>query len=309
MPSGLFPPLNDNEALIALLVDASGEPRERVIQNLIDELNRSGANVTRDARAFGLEPHVWSDQMGKFYEKTKAFLPACAVWNRSPLKNVMRQWIGKFLKAEKLESPRVLAFGDGMGFDSAFLALAGCRVTFLEPSDDAAAFGEKVFAMNGVTVSRVTSTDQIGPGEYDVVISLDVLEHLPSPPDMVREFAKWLRPGGFLITHSPFFFVEPYQPTHLASNLKYSGDDRFFIEAGLYPHAGRYFWDPIALRKGDGPAPGRRTGLLRLGQPLLRTGRYVYPVHSLVARLLSGGEASWKRELQALQRSGPANQP
>lgn len=300
MPNGLFPPLNDNEALVALLVEAGGEPRDTVIRHLIEELDRSGANVTRDARAFGLEPHVWSDRMATFYETTKAFLYACAVWNRSPLKNVIRRWIREFLMAERLEAPRVLAFGDGMGFDSAFLALAGCRVTFLEPSDDAAAFGERVFALNGVQVSRVRSTDQVVSGDYDVVICLDVLEHLPSPPGMVREFASWLRPGGFLITHSPFFFVEPYQPTHLASNLKYSGDDRFFTDAGLYPHGGRPFWDPIALRKGDSPSPGRRTGLLRMGQPLLRAGRYVYPIHSFVARILSRGEPSWKRELQAL---------
>lgn len=93
MPNGLFPPLNDNEALVALLVEAVGEPRDTVIRHLIEELDRGGANVTRDARAFGLEPHVWSDRMATFYETTKAFLYACAVWNRSPLKNVIRCWI------------------------------------------------------------------------------------------------------------------------------------------------------------------------------------------------------------------------
>ncbi len=300
--SGLFPPLNDNETLVAALMAHGGESRAAVIQRLLDELDRSGANVTRDARAFGLTPHVWTDRMSEFYRTTKAFLYACAVWNRSPLKNAMRQWIGDFVRREKLDSARVLAFGDGMGFDSTFLARVGCRVTFLEPSDDAAAFGERVFALNNVSVSRITATDQIAPGEYDVVLCLDVLEHLPSPPEMVAQFANWLRPGGFLITHSPFFFVEPHQPTHLASNLKYSGDAGHFVRAGLHPYAGRFFWDPIALQKGDAPSPHRRTTVLRLGQGLLWTGRFLYPIHALIARLLSQGERAWKLELQAMLR-------
>lgn len=304
-PPGLFPPLNDNETLIAALMANGGESRTVVIQRLLDELTRSGANVTRDARAFGLTPHVWSDRMSEFYRTTKAFLYACAVWNRSPLKNAMRQWIGDFLRREKLESPRVLAFGDGMGFDSTFLALAGCRVTFLEPSDDAAAFGEQVFALNNVAVSRITSTDQIAPGEYDVVVCLDVLEHLPSPPEFVSQFANWLRPGGFLITHSPFFFVEPYQPTHLASNLKHSGDTQLFVRAGLHPYAGRFFWEPIVLQKADAPSPHRRTTALRLGQGLLWTGRFIYPVHALVARFLARGDRAWSRELQAMLKDAP----
>jgi 2-polyprenyl-3-methyl-5-hydroxy-6-metoxy-1,4-benzoquinol methylase len=299
-PPGLFLPLNDNVTLVAALMEHGGESRTVVIQRMLDELKRSGANVTREARAVGLTPHVWSDGMTEFYRTTKAFLYACAVWNRSPLKNAIRRWIGDFVRREELDSARVLVFGDGMGFDSTFLAKAGCRVTFLEPSDDAAAFGEQVFALNNVNVSRITAMEQIAPGGYDVVVCLDVLEHLPSPPDFVSQFADWLRPGGFLITHSPFFFVEPYQPTHLASNLKHSGDTKLFKQAGLHPYAGRFFWDPIVLQKGDAPSPHRRTTALRLGQALLWTGRFIHPIHALVARFLSGGELSWARELQAM---------
>ena len=78
-PPGLFPPLNHNETLVAALIVNGGESRTVVIQRLLDELNRSGANVTRDARAFGLTPHVWTDRMSEFYRTTQAFLYACTV--------------------------------------------------------------------------------------------------------------------------------------------------------------------------------------------------------------------------------------
>ncbi len=299
-PPGLFPPLDDNETLVAALMEFGGESRAAVIQRLLDELDRSGTNLTRDARAFGFPPHVPSERMNEFFRITKAFLYAGAVWNRSPMKHAMRQWIADFMRREKLESARVLAFGDGMGFDSAFLALGGCRVTFLEPSDAAAAFGEKIFALNQVSVSRITSTDQIVPGEYDIVLCLDVLMCIPSPPDIVAQFANWLRPGGFLITHSPFFFVEPYQLTHLTSNIRYSGDTKLFVKAGLRPYAGRFFWDPIVLQKAEAPSPHRQTTVLRLGQRLLRPARFYHGIHVLAARFLSGGDRVWYRELQAM---------
>ena len=142
----------------------------------------------------------------------------------------------------------------------------------------------------------------------DLVVCLDVLEHLPEPPEIVSKFADWLRPGGFVITHSPFFFVEQYQPTHLASNLKYSGDTRFFEKAGLHPYAGRFFWDPIVFQKADAPSPRRRTTALRLGQGLLWTGRLLYPIHSRVARFLSRGDRTWSRELRAMLNDAAGNE-
>ncbi|MEK6257317.1 MAG: class I SAM-dependent methyltransferase [Planctomycetota bacterium] len=302
-PPGLFPPLDDNETLVAALMEFGGESRAAVIQRMLDELDRSGVNVTRAAREFGFPPHVPSEQMNEFFRTTKSFLYACGVWNRAPMKDAMRQWIANFVRSEKLESPRVLAFGDGMGFDSAFLALGGCRVTFLEPSDDSAAFAEKVFALNNVSVPRITTTDQIAPGEYDIVLCLDVLMCIPSPPDIVTQFANWLRPGGFLINHSPFFFVEPYQLTHLTENIKYSGDSGLFVRAGLRPYKGRFFWDPIVLQKAAAPSPNRRTTVLRLGQRLLRPARFYHKIHVLAARLLSGGERTWYRELQAMLKN------
>lgn len=43
-------------------------------------------------------------------------------------------------------------------------------------------------------------------GSFDIVMALDVLEHLPSPNQCVREAARVLRGGGQLILQTPFLY-------------------------------------------------------------------------------------------------------
>src|SRR5688572_11729778 len=115
-------PLESPSALVELLADCTGEPRATVISRLIDEIGCSGVNVWRDAGEFGLEPHVWSEKLIEFYRRTKSFVYETAVWNHSHLKRSIRKWIGDFLPAAIPPAGRVLVYGDGLGFDSAFLA-------------------------------------------------------------------------------------------------------------------------------------------------------------------------------------------
>lgn len=49
-------------------------------------------------------------------------------------------------------------------------------------------------------------------GSYDVVISTQVLEHVPDPAAVLREFARTLRPGGRLFLSAPLSYEEHEQP-------------------------------------------------------------------------------------------------
>jgi hypothetical protein len=101
-PETLFSPLTSNLDLIDALQAASAEPREVVISRLCSEHTCLGTNVRDDAAAFGLTPYIWSEKLIEFYRTTKSFLYETAVWNRSPLKCQMRDWIGRFLTRKQL---------------------------------------------------------------------------------------------------------------------------------------------------------------------------------------------------------------
>lgn len=293
-------PLNSAADLVQALARCTGDSPELARRRLIEEARCSGINVRRDAEQFGLVPYVWSDRLLQFYSGTRAFLYETAVWNRDPLKLSIRKWVGDLLSKHLSAGARVLVYGDGLGFDSASLASLGLQVTSLEPSAPGQQFGAEVFERNSVTVRQVADDNALANETFDAIVCLDVLEHVPSPPETLAQFNRWLPADGILVASAPFFCIEPYRPTHLRSNRKYSGNLSLFRKAGFEPLAGRYTWDPIAFRKGRGGSISD-TLLLRLGQPLLATGRWLWPIHSQVARLVLKSDADFLRELDALK--------
>jgi SAM-dependent methyltransferase len=186
----------------------------------------------------------------------------------------------------------VLLFGDGLGFDSAYLALEGHDVTYCEPGRMNQAFAHAVFAASGANVRILDSAEGIARGAFDAVICLDVLEHVPDPPGLVGMLAGALRGGGRLIVHAPFYYLTPRTKTHLSINRRFSGNlSRLYAPHGLRLLDGRFFWDPIVLEKtaaGRPPSPRswRRLAMLRLSGILLAVGRYWAGPHCRIAQYL-----------------------
>ena len=298
IPSPSVHPLDSNDELIRLIADVSGESEITVIRRLLDEERCIGTNVRNDLRASNVEPHIWSDELIQFYRTTRSFLYETAVWNRAPLKLQMRDWMGKFLHRKAPgRKLRILSFGDGLGFDSVYLAKAGHEVTYYEMADECVTFAQSVFDRNGQKVHIIRDADSIPENSFDVVISMDVLEHVPSPPDCVRRFAGWLSNGGWLLTHSPFFFTTWHRVTHLHSNRKYSGCTKLFEQHGLHLVDGRFFWDPIALQKSESRPVDRKLFPTWCGGILLKLGRYTNAVHSPIAQLMAGTDRVWGDDL------------
>ena len=65
-------------------------------------------------------------------------------------------------------------------------------------------------------------------GAFDVVMCIEVLEHLPDPIAAIREFARLLKRGGKLILTAPFCSL-----THLAPYHYYTGYNTYFFEKWL----------------------------------------------------------------------------
>lgn len=291
-------PLDDNSALIELIANTSEEPRKVVAQRLLDEEKCLGTNVRRDLKNAGVKPHVMSDELVEFYRTTNSFLYETVVWNRAPLKLDMRNWIGEFLTRNAADKKLdILSFGDGLGFDSVYLAMLGHRVTYFEVSEECINFAKAVFQANEQTVNVVQKMDELNDKTFDVVICLDVLEHVPNPGESVSMLSRLLRQDGWLLTHSPFFFTTYHRVTHLKSNRRYSGSTQLFTDHGLHPVDGRFFWDPIALQKLE--AKPKKTNLrqVRIGGLLLKLGRYANLIHCLLAQKMAGTDKRWRTEL------------
>jgi SAM-dependent methyltransferase len=283
--------------LAGRIATALGASHDEAWTRLADEYRDLGTNVRRDLERRGITPHVWSEGLVRFYESTDAFFYELCAWNSTTEKRRQRGWIVAHLAGRSPRPRSILTFGDGLGFDGVEFALAGYDVTCFEISDRYRPFAEQLARDHGVTIEWLDRDEALRDRRFDAVVCLDVLEHVPDPPGLVRRLADLLAPRGELIVHAPFWLVDRGTRTHLAANRTYSGDlARLYTPAGLVPVDGRWMWNPLALarREAASPRPPVRVALAGM---LLRLARHVPLPFTLIVRSLLGRDL--RRRLSA----------
>jgi SAM-dependent methyltransferase len=257
-------PLYDDRWMARLIGSITGEGEVTVLNRLRDEYWWPGTSVSRDFAKRGLRRHEWSDGLIQFYGETDSFLYELAVWNRNWFKGVMRNSVSRYLAGEAMRHGRplrVLSVGDGLGFDSLELARAGHDVTYYELPGRSEAFARRLFAETATPVRVITDLAPVTAQSFDVVVCLDVLEHVPDPSAIVVQLVGLVRPGGLTLFSAPFFLILPWYPTHLRANRWHSGSLALYEQHGVRLVTGSLTWAPLVFRKLDGSAPLGRNWL------------------------------------------------
>ncbi len=293
--SACLSPLRDIQRMVELTARLTAKPHGEILRRLRMEYADMGSSVRQALKEAGIRPFFWSDRMFKFYEQTDAFLFETMVWNMTFAKCELRAWILKYLgRAGAGES--LLTFGDGLGFDAFFFAFAGFQVTYYEVSRMCAEFAKSVFDDGKQQIEMLTDPGSIEDRKFDLIVCLDVLEHVPDPPALVQWLGARLNPGGRLIVSAPFYLLNRSVQTHLKCNRQFSGDyRRLYQPAGLTPVAGRLFWNPVVLQKNVSTTVPWN---LLLGSALLWPGRFWSAPFSLVSN-------SMVRKKHPLDPAGP----
>jgi SAM-dependent methyltransferase len=111
-------------------------------------------------------------------------------------------WLRAVLKYQ-LPPARTLELGAAHGGFVALLRWAGFDATGLELSPWIADFARRTFAVP--MLQGPVERQPLGPGTLDLVMMMDVIEHLPDPVGTLRHCASLLKPGGMLMVQTPEF--------------------------------------------------------------------------------------------------------
>lgn len=98
-----------------------------------------------------------------------------------------------------IEQMSILDLGSGHGTLAMELAAAGADVTAVEPCDGWREVAQRRTSELGLNVEHVNADGASLPfatGQFDSVVSLQVLEHVKSPRHVIAEIARVLKPGG-----------------------------------------------------------------------------------------------------------------
>jgi 2-polyprenyl-3-methyl-5-hydroxy-6-metoxy-1,4-benzoquinol methylase len=137
----------------------------------------------------------------------------------------------------------LLDVGVGTGLNAALFAKAGYSVTGIEPSADAISFAKQKAPSVHIIETTFPSSD-IPSDTYDVVVMLDVLEHLDDDRAGLAEVRRVLKPGGVLLVTVPAFaFLWSGHDELAHHHRRYRRGElvRKFVSAGLTPTKTSYY--------------------------------------------------------------------
>lgn len=186
---------------------------EPIARDLAKFLHKTPAYIKRKMRdnPVLVSAKIWReknpqtpDEIRQYYSETTEYLFELAQWNAS---DTFKQIINYLPSVEGL---KVLEFGGGIGSLSLLLQKRGAGVDYLDLPGLVSDFAR--FRSNG----RISFIDSLSDKReiYDLIVAIDVFEHLPDLPEQLSMLAQALKPDGVLFFHNNFGQLDLF-PQHI----------------------------------------------------------------------------------------------
>ncbi len=156
-------------------------------------MNATSTASPDEVERFTRMAEEWWDPAGKFKPLHK-FNPVRLGF----IKRTLAQHFGRDAGAERpFEGLRLLDVGCGGGLLSEPLAAMGFAVTGLDAGDKNIAVARIHAEQSGAAVTyHVGGPESLGEDRFDVVLAMEVIEHVPDPSKFLAQTCRLIAPGG-----------------------------------------------------------------------------------------------------------------
>jgi len=160
----------------------------------------TGTIDPREAAHFGAQAADWWDPRGSSAMLHKLG-PARLRFIREAID---AHWGGDAAALRPLTGKRALDVGCGAGLVAEPLARMGAQVTAIDAAPENIAVAREHAARMGLAIDyRACAVETLDEPAWDLVTTLEVIEHVTDPAPFLRAIARRLKPDGLLILSTP----------------------------------------------------------------------------------------------------------
>ena len=161
---------------------------------------KDGTINPNEAAHFGAQAADWWDPNG-----ASAMLHKLGpVRMRYIREAIDRHWDGDTRTMKPLAGKRALDIGCGAGLAAEPLARMGAEMTAIDAAAENIAVARDHAAAMGLAIDyRHCGVEALEVPQFDLIVSLEVIEHVTDPGLFLSHIARLLKPGGLLIMSTP----------------------------------------------------------------------------------------------------------